>query len=191
MFQITKTMKKALFVSALAAAVLAACQSPEAVTSPDVRTFGMKGDVKTVSYTIEDVELSEEPGYEPEYELELSFDEQGRVTLDNYNNVYEYDAEGNFVRGSGKRTVMQRDAQGRVILYDNTILPEDGNYEESDFDHFIKIEIAYDAQGRMDLLDFEGPRNHQPVEKRLRSGRPMDLPVPGDGRRHVQLGHEH
>lgn len=159
MFQITKTMKKALFVSALAAAVLAACQSPEAVTSPDVRTFGMKGDVKTVSYTIEDIELSEEPGYEPEYDLELSFDEQGRVTQDSYNNVYEYDAEGNFVRGSGKRTVMQRDAQGRVILYDNTILPEDGNYEESDFDHFIKIEIAYDAQGRMDLLDFEGPES--------------------------------
>ncbi len=52
-------MKKTFFVPALAAAALAACQSPEAATSPDVRTFGMKGDVKTVSYTIEDVELSE------------------------------------------------------------------------------------------------------------------------------------
>ena len=149
-------MRKVLFVSALAAAALAACQSPEADTSPDVRTFGLKGDVKTVSYTIEDVELTEEPGYEPEYELEFSFDEQGRVTLDNYNNVYEYDAEGNFVRGSGKRTVMQRDEQGRVILYDNTVLPEDGDYDDSDFDHFIKIAITYDGQGRMDLLDFEG-----------------------------------
>lgn len=152
-------MKKALFVSAWAAAALVACQSPEAVTSPDVRTFGMKGDVKTVSYTLEDVELSEEPDYEPEYELELTFDAQGRVTLDTYDNVYEYDAEGNFVRGSGKRTVMQRDEQGRLILYDNTILPEDGQYEDDDFDHLIKIGITYDDQGRMDLLDFEGPES--------------------------------
>ena len=37
-------MKKALLVSAWSAAALMACQSPEAVTSPDVRTFGMKGE---------------------------------------------------------------------------------------------------------------------------------------------------
>ena len=62
MFQITKTMKKALFVSALAAAVLAACQSPEVVTSPDVRTFGMKGNwtERTILSTTKEWDLEDE-----------------------------------------------------------------------------------------------------------------------------------
>ncbi len=156
-------MKKAFFVSALAAAALAACQSPEAATSPDVRTFGMKGDVKTVSYTLEHLVPSEEPGAEPEYEVffedepVLAFDAQGRVTLDSFGYVYEYDADGNFVRGSSDKTVMQRDAQGRIILYDNTPHTEDDDdLSEIDFENFGRFEISYDAQGRPDMIDSDG-----------------------------------
>ena len=35
------------------------------------------------------------------------------------------------------------------------------------------------------------PADHRPVEERLRGRRPLDIPLPRDGRRHVQLGAEH
>ena len=155
-------MKKALFGLAVAAAALTGCWNAEVVTSPDVRTFGMAGDVKAVSYTLEQIIPSEEPGAGPEYdtlfvnEPVLAFDAQGRVTLDGYDNVYEYDAEGNFVRGFNDKTVMQRDAQGRIVLYDNTISLDDESDAEIDYENYVKLEISYDAQGRPDMVDQEG-----------------------------------
>ncbi|MBQ9660784.1 MAG: hypothetical protein IJV37_05915 [Bacteroidales bacterium] len=110
------------------AAALAACQSPEAATSPDVRAFGLTGDVKSVSYSLEHLVPSETPGTEPEYEV--FFEDE---------------------------PVLAFDAQGRIILYDN-ILPLDDHSgaEEIDYEHYVKLEISYDAQGRIDLMDSEG-----------------------------------
>ena len=91
-------MKK-ISILALSAVVLFAACNPK-YNPNDARTFGLKGDVK-------EVRLSEEVPSEPgdpmpedgcfdQDQLEMTFDEQGRVTLDPYGNVYEYDGEGGF-----------------------------------------------------------------------------------------------
>ena len=91
-------MKRLAYLLTMAAVALVSCQ-PADKSFPDVRSFGLSGDVKEVYASTMDPELEaegEDPMLEPEI-LEFSFDELGRVTEDNSGNSFEYDAQGNLV----------------------------------------------------------------------------------------------
>lgn len=152
-------MKKLFIV--LAVLALAACQQENRNYNPaDARTFGLTGDVKEVRLSRAMLSTSSEdeigdPWMEND-ELEMTFDEKGRVTLDSYGNVYVYDEEGNFVRGSSEITEMARDEKGRIAYYNNAVMSEDDDYEDFDFEHFFQIEFSYDDQGRAVTEDMGG-----------------------------------
>ena len=124
----------------------------EVKTSPDVRTFGMTGDVKEVYLSQELLSNSAGPyqGEDPwlvEDFLELSFNEQGLVT-DANGLGYDYDAEGNYLPGDPERGNMVRDAQGRIEkIYDYT---QDAEWEGGVEDPEACLDrlYTYDDQGR-------------------------------------------
>ncbi|MBR5724195.1 MAG: hypothetical protein IKX62_02315 [Bacteroidales bacterium] len=152
-------MKKIFIVMAVLA--LAACQQENKDYNPsDARTFWLTGDVKEVriSRAILSTTSEDEIGdpWVDDDELQMTFDEKGRVTLDGNGNVYVYDEEGNFVRGSSEITEMTRDAQGRIATYNNANVPEDADYEDFDFEHFLHVDYTYDAQGRPVTEDMGG-----------------------------------
>ena len=129
-------MKKALFISVILMMFLASCKSENKATgSPDIRAFGLAGDVSEVYLT-----SAEEPE-----RLELSFDKAGRVTVDRYGSKYEYDADGNFIKGRTDSTTFTRDAQGRIDIYDNT--PDD--FETLDYENYLQMKFKYDDMGRV------------------------------------------
>ena len=76
------------------------------------------------------------------------FDEEGRVTLDPYGDVYEYDERGYFIYG-GTDELIRDDDTGRIMSYDNTIYEEgDGEYPDYDIETYFRIRFEYDAAGR-------------------------------------------
>lgn len=151
-----KHMKKVLFISAVLMMSLASCTSEnKTADSPDIRAFGLTGDVSevylttvTVSTTDPDAEISPEQTER----LELSFDKAGRVTLDRYGSKYEYDTEGNFIKGRTDSTTFTRDAQGRIDTYDNT--PDD--FETLDYENYLQMRFKYDDLGRVTTEDLGG-----------------------------------
>ena len=89
-------MKKIFIVMAVLA--LAACQQENKDYNPtDARTFWLTGDVKEVriSRAILSTTSEDEIGdpWVDDDELQMTFDEKGRVTLDGNGNVYVYDEE--------------------------------------------------------------------------------------------------
>lgn len=150
-------MKKSYLL--LAVLALAACQ-PKSNEPSDARSFGLLGDVKEVyitqsalSTTQEDMEISDEPGVE---RLEFTFDTNGRVTLDTYNDVYEYNDAGEFVKGDSDKTTLERDELGRLVSYDNTNLDWDEVDEEFDIEHFFAYTFSYDDQHRVATEEISG-----------------------------------
>lgn len=109
----------------------------------DARTFGLLGDVKAV-YIVEKLdEASQSAAGRQETVLkpQMTFDEYGRVTLDPYGNRYEYDADGNFIKGVSDKSVMSRDADGRITSY--------GNKESDNDREQYSWTFTYDADGRL------------------------------------------
>lgn len=142
----------------LAVLALAACQ-PKSNEPSDARSFGLLGDVKEVyltqtmmSSTQEGLEIADEPGVE---RLEFTFDANGRITLDTYGGVYEYDEAGEFVKGDSDKTTLERDAQGRLVSYDNTNLDWD-EVEDLDIEHFFAYTLGYDDQHRVISEEISG-----------------------------------
>ncbi|MCR5352446.1 MAG: hypothetical protein K6E35_08170 [Bacteroidales bacterium] len=150
-------MKKICILSLLAAFAFVGCQRG-ASGSADVRTFGMTGPVKEV---FQAVTLISEDGVEQEAApvaetLLMSFDEQGRVTLDLFGNVYVYDEAGNFVQGNHEITVMERDPKGRILTYDSTRVPDDMDYDGFSLEQFFCVTFGYDGKNRPVLEDHGG-----------------------------------
>ena len=146
-------MKKISVLSLAATLLLLMSCHPatEVKTSPDLLTFGVKGDVMMVLHSIELLETSDEElgdsSWLAEDDLELSFDPDGRVICDVHGNSYEYDENGEFIEGLSANTVMTRDSQGRIVYYDNT----DVDIDDEDFDitDYVKLSYTYDDKGRV------------------------------------------
>lgn len=149
-------MRKALFISAILMMSVASCTSEnKTADSPDIRAFGLTGDVSQVyltTVTLSTTDPEAELTSEASERLELSFDKAGRVTLDRYSNKYEYDADGKFKMGRTDSTTFTRDSLGRIDTYDNT--PDD--FEFLDFENYIQMKFKYDAMGRASAIEFGG-----------------------------------
>lgn len=152
-------MKKLLLIIP-AALALAACQPKDGNRPSDARTFGLLGPVKEVYLTQTLVSTSgdafDEDFAPGEENLEFTFDADGRVTLDSYGGVFEYDASGNFVAGFYDETEMERDQKGRLVSYDNTSRNWDEDYEDLDFEHFFCYHFSYDALNRVATEEISG-----------------------------------
>lgn len=112
----------------------------------DARTMGLLGEVKEVKVAA--IFGLDEKGEEVTdgYQLQAIFDENGRVLLDNWGNKYEYDAEGNFIKGSSDIAKVTRDEQGRLVGYHNMTT----DYTQAiDYDHYISLDLSYDEKGRV------------------------------------------
>lgn len=151
-----KLMKKALFLSTILMMSLASCTSEnKPADSPDIRAFGLTGDVSQVyvtTMTLSTTDPEEKPSSEANERLELSFDKAGRVTLDSYSNKYEYDADGKFIMGRTDSTTFTRDSLGRIDTYDNT--PDD--FETLDFENYLQMKFKYDDKNRVSTVEFGG-----------------------------------
>ena len=118
----------------------------------DATAFGLLGKVERVSLTAYST-------YEYNGELKdgdelyskiISFDERGNVTMDEWNNEYDYDAEGKFYRGNHLYTVVQRDKKGRITAYVDDDTQSD--YNEAD----VSFSFIYDKKGRMSRISRGG-----------------------------------
>ena len=146
-------MKKLFILTAVLA--LAACQSAQQTTSPDVRTFGMYGDVKEVQYSVVAVDEDSPADVDPwEFggTVEFTFDQQGRVTLDDRGTEFVYGEDGSFV---SEWATLVRDEAGRLVCYDNTS-DEMLDSEEFDVYNFFKMDFTYDAKGRPATQELDG-----------------------------------
>lgn len=155
-------MKKIAVFVLMAAFALVSCQKGAQKTSADVHTFGMKGDVKNVFYSVLLLETSSEdeqgdPWLEQD-ELLMSFDREGRVIQDEYGNLYIYDTEGNFIAGTSQWSTITRDAKGRLVSYDCSVLDEEGNFLDDDLDVFNEnhFTYTYDAKDRVATEEYTG-----------------------------------
>lgn len=151
-------MKKLWIIPAVLA--VAACQPKENKPS-DALSFGLLGDVKQVYLTQSivsstDEDLAEVVPTTGEERLEFTFDAEGRITLDTYGLPYEYDADGAFVRGIGKKTVLERDTEGRLASYDNMHVEEEDDYEDLDIESFFSYTFEYDNQNRVSKEEIGG-----------------------------------
>ena len=118
-------------------------------TPTDVRCFGLLGNVKEVRLSIREYSGdSENDFWESKDSLQLAFDENGRIVRDNYENIYQYDDKGNFVKGLTEKSKMKRDEKGRVVEYMNWMDEED--------DQGFTITFEYDAQNRMSKVNIGG-----------------------------------
>ncbi|MBP3738753.1 MAG: hypothetical protein J6I72_06865 [Muribaculaceae bacterium] len=111
----------------------------------DAYALGVKGHVKRVitqTYTASqagDHLVKGQPV--DEGEEVMTFDRDGRVTLDPFGNQYSYDERGRFVRGTEPYSRMSRDEDGRIDTYEHM-------RDDEDVDGF-GMECAYDEQGRL------------------------------------------
>jgi hypothetical protein len=150
-------MKRLQLVSLAALSILAAC-TRTAKTSPDVRTFGLMGDVEDVRYSVTSSSAVYEDDIDPfleQDEVVLRFDEQGRVTLDDYGNVYEYDAAGNYDGIYSDYIEVVRDASGRLKSFDNTSIPDE-EFDDFDVMDYCRVTYDYDAKGRVATETYAG-----------------------------------
>lgn len=155
-------MKK-LFIALLPVLALAGCRGTGSENGnydpTDARTFGLTGDVKEVLSSV--VTIPNAPDEEPEEpwtgeeEPVLGFDEQGRVTLDDYGNVYEYGADGSYVGPYSDYIKVVRDASGRLTSFDNTAIPEE-DYDDFDVMNYCSVTYDYDARGRVATETYAG-----------------------------------
>lgn len=141
----------------------AVTQAPEVEPAPvenskynpnDARTFGLVGPVQEVRYykallSTTSTDEQGDPWFEYN-ELELTFDEYGRVTQDGLRGCkYVYDENGNFIKGFSDKTVMKRDDNGRIVSYSNTNIEGVDDYSKINFDEYIGKNFEYDDLGRV------------------------------------------
>ena len=110
------------------------------------RAYGLYGNVKEVRISIckmTDLADGEEPWVESN-KLELAFDRQGRITIDEAGNTYKYDEAGNasmMLHGDTPVNEIKLDSKGRIVRY----LKRDG-LNDREFEDYT---FTYDAQGRL------------------------------------------
>ena len=118
-------------------------------TAVDVKAFGFIGPVKEAfssEYDVKDFDADKlEPEGEPrntnQSEQGYAFNKAGQITIDPWGGIYEYDADGQFVRGITAKTKMKRDDKQRVVFYRQA--------NDEDDDAMFKNEFVYDEQGRL------------------------------------------
>ncbi len=118
----------------------------------DALAFGLRGKVQRVTTQCfatydSDGELKEHSS--PSSEMVMLFDEWGHVTLDEWGDNYEYDAEGNYFRGNHTYTTVKRDSKGRIVRY----LDEE---PQSDNEENKVLTFEYDKRGRIASIAYNG-----------------------------------
>ena len=119
--------------------------------SPDRLAFGVTGPVAEVMTNTYEATPSHDALVKGDL-LEdrishMVFDDEGRVVEDWFGNLYVYDAEGNFTRGLDEYTRMKRNAQGRIIEYQNVHDNED--------DMSFTYKFTYDSKGRINHVTIQ------------------------------------
>ena len=126
----------------------------------DARTYGVVGPVQEVrlSKALLSTTSTEEQGdpWLEKDELEMTFDENGRVTLDGLAGCkYVYDENGNFIKGFSDKTELKRDDNGRIVSYVNTNV-EGQDYSNINFDEYLSKTFDYDELGRVVKATYSG-----------------------------------
>lgn len=121
----------------------------------DAQTFGLMGKVQSVftqSFTTNDDNgnLTEGPMVT---ESEMTFDQWGHVTKDEWGNEYGYDADGNYYRGNHTYTLLKRDKSGLIKEY----IDEEPNTDNQDNQ---KLVFDYDKTGRLKTVMQGGWTGH-------------------------------
>ena len=122
-----------------------ASETEKSDTPIDVKSFGLVGNVKKVTVTVCDLVPEGEINPWEDSTQSLEFDENGRVLKDRFDNLYEYDEKGNFIKGVSEKTKMQRDEKGRIVLYEN--------WKDDEDDEGFTINIKYDENDRMTKVE--------------------------------------
>lgn len=117
-------------------------------TPIDVKSLGLVGNVKKVTVTVSDLTSEGEINPWEDHTQSLEFDENGRVLKDRFDNLYEYDDKGNFIKGVSEKSKMRRDEKGRVIFYEN--------WKDEEDDGGFTININYDENDRMTKVTIVG-----------------------------------
>ena len=131
----------------------------------DAQTFGLMGkveSVKTQSFLTNDNNGTLEEG-SMVTESEMTFDQWGHVTEDEWGNEYGYDAEGNYYRGNHTYTVLKRDKSGRLKEY----VDEEPNADNQDNQ---KIAFDYDKTGRLAIVTQGGWTGHWQEQRAYEGG---------------------
>ena len=138
-------MKSVKIIPILALSVLFVCcansSTPPPDTPIDVKSFGLVGNVKKVTVTVSELVDGKEVDPWEDATQSLEFDENGRILKDRFDNIYEYDEKGNFIKGVSEYSKMQRDAKGRIITYEN--------WKDDEDDEGFTINIGYDEMDRI------------------------------------------
>ncbi len=137
-------------------------------TATDVRAFGFLGPVKESfcnMYEADDIDADElekgDPVNSNDSEQGYSFNADGQILTEPYGGVYEYDNRGRFVKGITEKSVMRRDAKGRVVYYlqqndedDDARFENKFTYDEQD--RLIKIERTFWESFSVEEFSYEG-----------------------------------
>lgn len=119
----------------------------------DALMMGLKGNVQKVVlqfYPAVENNGKITIGGDMYYETETTFNERGQVTEDEWQNEYEYDADGNIVCDESIHAVLKRDKEGRLVLYKQEA--KNGEYSEDD----MTLTLVYDKNGRLQKIDKQG-----------------------------------
>lgn len=82
-------------------------------------------------------------------QYEIFFNERGQMTNDEWGNEYGYDAEGKYYRGNHTYTIVERNIQGCIVVY-NDIEPKKDHESQ-----FIQS-FCYDKNGRITSIEYSG-----------------------------------
>ena len=126
----------------------------------DAHTFGLMGNVQSVStqsFLTTDVNGNLVEGAMVA-QSEMTFDQWGHVTKDEWGNEYGYDADGNYYRGNHAYTLLKRNESGRIKEYIDEE-PDTDNQENQ------KIVFDYDKNGRLEMVTQSGWSGHWQEER--------------------------
>lgn len=131
----------------------------------DAQTFGLMGKVQGVS--TQSFMTNDNNGNLTEgsmvTESEMTFDQWGHVTKDEWGNEYGYDADGNYYRGNHTYTLLKRDKSGRIKEY----IDEEPNTDNQDNQ---KIVFDYDKTGRLKTVTQGGWTGHWQEQRSYEGG---------------------
>ena len=131
----------------------------------DAQTFGLLGKVQSVS--TQSFMTNEVNGNLTEgsivTESEISFDQWGHVTKDEWGNEYGYDADGNYYRGNHTYTILKRDESGKIKEY----IDEEPN---TDNDENQRLSFVYDKTGRLTTVTQGGWTGHWQEQRSFEGG---------------------
>lgn len=141
----------------------------------DALAFGLNGHVQNVSlhvYTTTENEGELTEGAEAG-SREMTFDERGHVTIDEWGNAYGYDAEGNYYRGNHVYTIVKRDKNGRIEKY---VDEEPKTDNESNQTYTLK----YDKNGRIASVENAGWTGGFTEKRHYKSGNLYPSKIEGE-----------